>query len=215
VVLKYLMAVSGAMMLAFLVLHMLGNLKIFLGQEAIDHYAAWLRTILEPAVPHGGALWVLRVVLAAALVAHVWSAIVLSRRARAARPVRYVHRQPVQGSYAARTMRWGGVIIFLYVVYHLLDLTAGTLNPLGEHGRVYDNLSADFAPSHWYATVVYVLAVTTVGFHVRHGLWSGLQTFGRSNATTQRALKAFSLVFAVVLVVGFLSVPFAVTFGLV
>ena len=214
-VLKYVMAVSGAAMLTYLALHMAGNLKIFVGGDALDGYAAWLRTLLYPALPHSGVLWAQRFVLSVSLVAHVWSAIVLARRARQARPVRYSHRQPVQGSYAARTMRWGGVIIALFVTYHLLDLTAGTLNPNGVEGDVYDNLKADFSPSHWYATVFYVLAVVTVAFHVRHGVWSGLQTFGRSSATTQRALKTFALVFAVVLAVGFLSVPFAITFGLV
>ena len=214
-VLKYVMAASGAAMLLYLVLHMIGNLKIFFGRDALDGYAGWLRTLLEPAVPYSGVLWALRVVLTVALVAHVWSAIVLARRARLARPVRYAHRQPVQGSYAARTMRWGGVIIALFLVYHILDLTVGTLNPSGVHGEVAGNLVADFAPSRWYVTVFYVLAVLTVGFHVRHGLWSGLQTFGRSSAATQRALKTFALVFAVLLVAGFLAVPFAVTFGLV
>jgi succinate dehydrogenase / fumarate reductase cytochrome b subunit len=215
VVLKYVMAASGAAMLLYLVLHMIGNLKIFFGADPLDSYSAWLRTLLEPAVPYSGVLWAIRVILTVALVAHVASAIVLARRARAARPVRYVHRPPVQGSYAARTMRWGGVIIALFVVYHVLDLTTGTLNPNGVHGEVYANVAANFDPSRWYVTLFYALAVLTVGVHVRHGLWSGLQTFGRSSAVTQRALKTFALVFAVVLVVGFLSVPFAVTFGLV
>ncbi|WP_367115192.1 succinate dehydrogenase cytochrome b subunit [Pseudonocardia sp.] len=215
VVLKYVMAASGAAMLLYLVLHMIGNLKIFFGADALDSYSAWLRTLLEPAVPYAGVLWAIRVILTVALVAHVVSAIVLARRARAARPVRYVHRQPVQGSYAARTMRWGGVIILLFAIYHVLDLTTGTLNPNGVHGAVHANVVADFDPSRWYLTLFYTLAVLTVGFHVRHGLWSGLQTFGRSNALTQRALKTFAFVFAAVLVVGFLSVPFAATFGLV
>ncbi|RTL63991.1 MAG: succinate dehydrogenase cytochrome b subunit [Pseudonocardiaceae bacterium] len=215
VVLKYVMAASGAAMLLYLVLHMIGNLKIFFSADALDSYSAWLRTLLEPAVPYAGVLWAIRVILTVALVAHVVSAIVLARRARAARPVRYVHRQPVQGSYAARTMRWGGVIILLFVIYHVLDLTTGTFNPNGVHGEVHANVVADFDPSRWYVTLFYTLAVLTVGFHIRHGLWSGLQTFGRSNALTQRALKTFAFVFAAVLVVGFLSVPFAATFGLV
>lgn len=214
-VLKYVMAASGAAMLLYLVLHMIGNLKIFFSADALDSYSAWLRTLLEPAVPYAGVLWAIRVILTVALVAHVVSAIVLARRARAARPVRYVHRQPVQGSYAARTMRWGGVIILLFVIYHVLDLTTGTFNPNGVHGEVHANVVADFDPSRWYVTLFYTLAVLTVGFHIRHGLWSGLQTFGRSNALTQRALKTFAFVFAAVLVVGFLSVPFAATFGLV
>ena len=121
----------------------------------------------------------------------------------------------MQGSYAARTMRWGGVIIALFVVYHLLDLTTGTLNPNGVHGEVHANVVADFAPQRWYVTLVYALAVIAVGFHIRHGLWSGLQTFGRSSAATQNVIKGIALAVAVVLVVGFLSVPFAVITGLV
>ncbi|WP_379582533.1 succinate dehydrogenase cytochrome b subunit [Pseudonocardia hispaniensis] len=215
VLLKYVMAVTGAIMLLYLVLHMIGNLKIFFGAEALDGYSEWLRTLLEPALPRTGTLWIVRAVLAASVIAHIVAATMLARRARAARPVRYAHRQPVRGSYAARTMRWGGVIIALFVIYHLLDLTAGTLNPNGVHGAVYDNVTADFAPSHWYATLAYVIAVVTVGFHVRHGVWSALQTIGRSTAATERGLKTFALVFAVLLTAGFLAVPFAVTFGLV
>jgi succinate dehydrogenase / fumarate reductase cytochrome b subunit len=213
--LKYVMAATGAVMLLYLVAHMLGNLKIFFGAAAIDAYAAWLREVGEPALPYGALLWVVRVVLAVSVVAHIVSATILARRAHRARPVHYAHRKPVQGSYAARTMRWGGVIIALFVVYHLLDLTTGTLNPHGVHGEVYANVVADFAPQRWYVTLVYALAVIAVGFHVRHGLWSALQTFGRSSAATQNTLKGVALGVAVVLVAGFLSVPFAVLTGLV
>lgn len=213
--LKFVMAVSGAFMLLYLLLHMIGNLKIFLGGAALDHYAGWLRTILEPALPYQGMLWVIRVVLTVAILAHIWSATVLTLRARRARPVKYAVRGKVPGSYAARTMRWGGVIILLFVIYHLLDLTTGTLNPNGVHLHVYANLTADFTPARWYVTLFYTLAVVAVGCHVRHGLWSGLQTLGWSNRYRERALKGLSTAFAVVLTVGFLSVPFAVTLGLV
>jgi succinate dehydrogenase / fumarate reductase cytochrome b subunit len=213
--LKFVMAVTGAVMLLYLVVHMLGNLKIFFGAESIDTYAAWLREVGEPALPHETLLWLIRIVLAASLVGHIVSATILARRARGARPVRYAHRTPVQGSYAARTMRWGGVIIALFVVYHVLDLTTGTLNPHGVHGEVHANLVADFAPERWYVTLVYTLAVVAVGFHIRHGVWSALQTFGRSSAATQKALQGVALAVAVVLVAGFLSVPFAVLTGLV
>jgi succinate dehydrogenase cytochrome b subunit len=213
--LKYVMAATGAVMLLYLVAHMVGNLKIFFGAEAIDTYAAWLREVGEPALPYETVLWLVRVVLLVSVVAHIASAVILSHRAHRARPVRYAHRKPVQGSYAARTMRWGGVIIALFVVYHLLDLTTGTLNPHGVHGEVHANVVADFAPERWYVTLVYTLAVVAVGFHVRHGLWSALQTFGRSSAATQNTLKGVALGVAVVLVAGFLSVPFAVLTGLV
>jgi succinate dehydrogenase / fumarate reductase cytochrome b subunit len=213
--LKIVMAVSGALALLYLIAHMIGNLKIFLGAEAINTYAAWLRTVGEPALPAQTVLWLVRVVLVVAIVAHIVSATILARRARRARPIRYAHRQPVRGSYAARTMRWGGVIILLFIIYHLLDLTAGTLNPNGVEGDVHANLVADFAPSHWYATVAYTIAVIAVGFHVRHGLWSGLQTLGRSTAAAQNTIKGVALVVAVLLTVGFLSVPFAILTGLV
>jgi succinate dehydrogenase / fumarate reductase cytochrome b subunit len=213
--LKYVMAATGAVMLLYLVVHMVGNLKIFFGAEAIDEYAAWLREVGEPALPYETVLWLVRVVLAVSVVAHIISATILARRARRARPVRYAHRKPVQGSYAARTMRWGGVIIALFVVYHLLDLTTGTLNPHGVHGEVHANVVADFAPERWYVTLVYSLAVVAVGFHIRHGMWSALQSFGRSSAATQNTLKGVALGVAVVLVAGFLSVPFAVLTGLV
>ena len=216
VLLKFVMAVSGAFLLLYLVLHMIGNLKIFFGGAELDAYARWLREMLEPALPYEGMLWIVRVVLTVSVLAHIWSATVLTLRARRARPIRYAggnHKLP--GSYAARTMRWGGVIIVLFVVYHLLDLTTGTLNPNGEHLQVYGNVTADFAPDRWYVTLFYVLAVLAVGLHVRHGLWSALQTLGVSNARRQRPLQIVSTVFAVGLTVGFLAVPIAVTFGVV
>lgn len=213
--LKFVMAASGAIMLAYLVVHMIGNLKIFFGQESLDVYAEWLRVVGEPALPEQTVLWAVRVVLLAAVFGHIAAAVVLTRRARLARPVRYAHRPPLRGSYAARTMRWGGVIITLFIVYHILDLTTGTLNPNGVYGAVYDNLVADFAPSRWYVTLFYVLAVVAVGFHIRHGLWSGLQTFGRSSQATQNTLKGVALGVALFVTAGFLAVPFAVMTGLV
>jgi succinate dehydrogenase / fumarate reductase, cytochrome b subunit len=213
--LKFVMAATGSVMLLYLVAHMVGNLKIFFGAAAIDTYAAWLREVGEPAVPHETVLWLVRVVLLVSVVAHYASAVILTHRAHRARPVRYAHRRPVRGSYAARTMRWGGVIIALFVIYHLLDLTTGTLNPHGVHGEVHANVVADFAPERWYVTLFYTLAVVAVGFHIRHGVWSALQTFGRSSAATQKTLQGVALGVALVLVVGFLSVPFAVLTGLV
>ena len=209
--LKLVMAVTGAVMLVYLVLHMLGNLKIFFGEQALDTYAAWLRVVGEPALPGSGLLWLIRAVLLVSVVAHVVAATVLAVRARRARPVRYAHRRPVSTSYASRTMRWGGVIILLFVVYHVLDLSTGTVNPNGVHGQVYDNVVADF--SRWYVTLAYTVAMIAVGLHVRHGVWSALQTLGRSSGPDQARYKIIALVFAVVLTAGFLAVPFAVQLG--
>jgi succinate dehydrogenase / fumarate reductase, cytochrome b subunit len=209
------MAVTGILLVLFLLAHMLGNLKIFVGPESFDHYAHWLRTIGSPVLPDTWYLWIQRSVLGIALVAHIWSATVLARRARAARPVRYAHRPKVQGSYAARTMRWGGVIIALFVVYHLLDLTTGDLNPVGDPGRPYANVAADFAPERWYVTLFYAVAIVTLGFHLRHGLFSAFRSLGQQTPRGERRARAISLGFAVALCAGYLIVPFAVIAGLV
>jgi succinate dehydrogenase / fumarate reductase cytochrome b subunit len=207
------MALTGAVMLAYLVLHMLGNLKIFFGEQALDTYARWLRLIGEPALPAGACCGSSASCCWCRWSRTVVAATILARRARVARPVKYAHRSPVSTSYASRTMRWGGVIILLFVVYHVLDLTTGTLNPNGVPGAVYDNVVADF--SRWSVTLAYTVAMVALGFHLRHGIWSALQTLGRSSGPDQVRYKAIALVFAVVLTAGFLAVPFAVQFGLV
>ncbi len=213
--LKLLMAVTGLLLVGFLYAHMIGNLKIFFGAETFDHYAHWLRTIGTPLLPQDWYLWIQRAVLTFAVVAHIVAATILARRARKARPVRYVHRPKVQGSYAARTMRWGGVIILLFVIYHILDLTTGTLNPNGVPGEAYANVAADFAPGRWYVTLFYTLSIVAVGFHLRHGLFSAVRTLGQRTARGERIARGAALLLSVVLVVGYLSVPFAVLIGLV
>ena len=213
--LKYVMAVSGAVMFGYLVVHMIGNLKIFFGRESLDVYAAWLRVVGEPALPEQTVLWAVRIVLLAAVIGHIVAATMLARRAGRARPVKYAHKNKVAGSYAARTMRWGGVIVALFIVYHILDLTTGTLNPNGVYGDVYDNLVAGFAPERWYVTLFYVISILALTLHLRHGLWSGLQSFGRTRGGNLVALKTTANVVAVALAVGFLAVPLSITFGLV
>jgi succinate dehydrogenase / fumarate reductase, cytochrome b subunit len=213
--LKILMAVTGLLLVGFLFAHMAGNLKIFVGAESFDHYAHWLRTIGMPLLPESWYLWIQRAGLTVAVVAHIAAATILARRARKARPVRYAHRPKVQGSYAARTMRWGGVIVLLFVIYHVLDLTTGTLNPIGDRAHPYANVVADFAPDRWYVTLFYTLAVVAVGFHLRHGIFSAARTLGQQTPRGAFYANAAAVVLSVVLVIGFLSVPFAVLTGLV
>ncbi|WP_433059801.1 succinate dehydrogenase cytochrome b subunit [Dactylosporangium sp. CS-033363] len=215
VALKLLMAVTGIVLVLFLFAHMAGNLKIFIGAESFDHYAHWLRDLGAPALPHEWFLWIQRGGLTAAVLLHIFAAAVLARRARAARPVRYAHRAKVQGSYAARTMRWGGVIIVLFVIFHILDLTTGTVNPVGDHEHPSANVIADFAPGRWYVTLFYTLAIVAVGFHLRHGIFSAVRTLGQQSPRGERIARAVALVLSLVLVVGYLSVPFAVLTGLV
>ncbi|WP_406068062.1 succinate dehydrogenase cytochrome b subunit [Micromonospora sp. NBC_01638] len=213
--LKAVMAVTGILLALFLIAHMLGNLKVFTGETSFDHYAHWLRDIGKPLLPGVWFLWILRTMLVVAVVAHIVAATVLAMRARAARPVRYAHRTKVNGSYAARTMRWGGVIILLFVIYHILDLTTGTLNPVGDASKPYGNVVADFAPERWYVTLFYTLAILAVGFHLRHGAFSAFRSLGQQTPRGERRARAAALIFAVVLSAGYLAVPFAVLTGLV
>ncbi|MCX4385574.1 succinate dehydrogenase cytochrome b subunit [Micromonospora peucetia] len=213
--LKAVMAVTGIILVSFLIAHMLGNLKIFTGAASFEHYAHWLREIGAPLLPGTWFLWIMRIGLLVAVLGHIWAATTLAVRARAARPVRYAHRKKVRGSYAARTMRWGGVIILLFVIYHLLDLTTGTLNPVGDPSRPYANVVADFAPERWYVTLFYTLAIVTLGFHLRHGLFSALRSLGQQSPRGERRARAVALGFSVALCAGYLAVPFAVLTGLV
>ncbi|MGP3975263.1 succinate dehydrogenase cytochrome b subunit [Streptomyces sp. 8N114] len=209
---KTVMAVSGLLMLAYLLVHMFANLKVFFGPEEMNGYAHWLRTFGEPLLRHGWFLWIARVVLLAAVVLHGVSAYQLSRRDIAARPVKYRHKRG-GASYATRTMRWGGIILALFIVWHVLDLTTGTVNPRGQEGHPYENIVAGF--QNWYANVIYIVAMLAVGLHIRHGFWSAAQTLGVTRPSAARLLKAGANVLALVITAGFLSVPIGVMTGVV
>ena len=207
------MAVTGIIMIAYLVAHMIGNLHAFQGADAYNHYATWLRTFGEPALPHRTILTLIEIVLVVSVVAHMWAAFSLWRQARRARPVRYVTKKPVQQSYASRTLRWGGVIIALFIVYHILDLTWGGINPAGAGTEPYDRLIAGF--SNPFVTAFYVLALVLLGMHLRHGLWSVTQILGQSNKTRERTVNAAAVVLSTLLIAGFLVVPLAIAIGAV
>ncbi|NBM15493.1 succinate dehydrogenase [Streptomyces sp. GC420] len=210
---KTVMAVSGLVMLLYLIVHMLGNLKIFFGAGEFNGYAHWLRTLGEPFLHHEWALWIVRVVLVAAVVLHAVSAYQLSRRDLAARPVGYAHKRR-RASYATRTMRWGGVILGLFIVWHLLDLTTLTVNENAQPGHPYENVVATF--DTWYGNVVYITAMLALGLHIRHGFYSAAQTLGATaSAARQRALKTTANGLALLLTLGFVSVPVAVMTGVV
>ncbi|MCL7494454.1 MULTISPECIES: succinate dehydrogenase cytochrome b subunit [Streptomyces] len=215
---KTAMAVSGIVMLLYLVVHMLGNLKIFFGAADFDAYAAWLRTIGEPFLHHEWFLWIARVVLLAAVVVHAVAAYQLSRRDIAARPTKYARPSPRprprrRPSYATRTMRWGGVILGLFLVWHILDLTTLTVNPRAEAGHPYANVVATF--STWYGTTVYLVAMLALGLHIRHGFWSAAQTLGAGRPGRDRTLKTLANTLAAALTLGFIAVPVSVLTGVV
>ncbi|MFE7263633.1 succinate dehydrogenase [Streptomyces sp. NPDC057592] len=210
---KTVMAVSGLIMLLYLVVHMIGNLKIFFGSGEFNHYAHWLRTMGEPFLHYEWALWIVRVVLVAAVVLHAVSAYQLSRRDIRARPAKYVHRKP-RATYATRTMRWGGIILALFIVWHILDLTTGTVHSGGfQSGHPYQNVIDTF--STWYGNTIYIVAMLALGLHVQHGFWSAAQTLGAGNTTRDRVLKTIANALAAVLTLGFISVPVAVMTGVV
>jgi succinate dehydrogenase / fumarate reductase cytochrome b subunit len=212
---KVVMAVTGAVMVLFLVGHMLGNLKIFLGRDSFNDYAHALRTLLEPIAPYRTLLTLVEVVLVASVVLHMWAAISLSRRAAKARPVKYVAKKSQAGGYATHIMRFGGLTILLFVIWHLLDLTFGVVNPKGFDSAPADRMVAGFDASRWWVTLIYVVAVVMVGLHLRHGIWSAFQTIGWANRARYKALRVSAAVVSAVLVVGFLAPPLAITFGVV
>jgi succinate dehydrogenase / fumarate reductase cytochrome b subunit len=211
---KVVMAVTGLVLVGFVVAHMVGNLKIFLGAEAIDDYAVFLRTMGEPMVPYSVLLWAVRIVLLACVVLHITAAVQLTRMNWAARPQGYDTKQSIATTYAARTMRWSGVILVLFIVYHLLHLTAGAVGFQPGAFRdlsVYGNVVAGF--SVWYVSLFYIVAMACLCLHLDHGIWSMLQTFGWNNARTTWALQTLSRGVALVVFVGFISVPVAVLAG--
>ncbi|MCO5987019.1 succinate dehydrogenase cytochrome b subunit [Actinoallomurus spadix] len=211
---KAVMAVTGAILVLFLIAHAIGNLKVFLGREDFDHYSHWLRSVGEPAIPHRTFLTAMEVVLTVAVLLHIWAAISLARQARQARPVRYAARPKAhENRYATHVMRYGGIVVLLFVIWHLLDLTFGAVNPKGGDAQPYDKVIADFDPSRWYITLFYVVAVILVGLHLRHGLFSAVQTLGWGRQRRYPAVRLAADVVAALLVIGFVSVPVMVTIG--
>jgi succinate dehydrogenase / fumarate reductase cytochrome b subunit len=211
---KVVMAVTGIVLVGFVVAHMLGNLKIFLGAEAIDAYAAFLRTMGEPLFPYSVPQCVVRVVLLACVALHITAAVQLTRMNRAARPQAYDTKHSIATTYAARTMRWSAVILVLFVVYHLLHLTAGVVSFQPGEFRdlsVYHNVVVGF--SVWYVSLFYIVAMACLCLHLDHGGWSLLQTLGWNNARTTPALQGLSRGVALVVFLGFISVPVAVLAG--
>ena len=211
---KVVMVVTGLVLVGFVIAHMLGNLKIFLGAETIDAYAVFLRTMGEPLFPYSALLWVVRIVLLACVALHITAAVQLTRMNWAARPQGYETKRSVATTYAARTMRWSGVILALFIVYHLLHLTAGVVGfQPGEfhHLSVYHNVVAGF--SVWYVSLFYIAAMACLCLHLDHGIWSMFQTLGWNNARTTSALQTLSRGLALAVFVGFISVPVAVLAG--
>lgn len=211
---KIVVAVTGVILALYVVAHALGNLKAFQGAggetsgESIDKYAEWLRTIGNPAIPHEGLLWLIRVVLITALVLHIAAIVQLTRRNSAARPVESGRAKRVQRSLAARTTLITGVLILAFVVFHVLHFTTRTIQttPVIE-GAVYENMYEAF--SEWYFVLVYVVAVLALGFHLWHGIWSATQTWGSDKPNRNPTIRRFAAGTAVTVTIAFAAVPVA------
>jgi succinate dehydrogenase / fumarate reductase cytochrome b subunit len=206
--LKIVMAVTGLILFGFVIVHMIGNLQVYLGAEAMDAYGELLRSLL-----HGTGLWIARAVLLAAAGLHIWSAWRLTMINRAARPVGYREVQHRESTYASRTMRWSGVIVLLFIIYHLLHFTFGAkiVHPDFVHGAVYHNFVVGF--QNPLASGFYILAMLALGLHLYHGAWSFMHTLGLSHPRYNTLRHTLATLLTVVVVAGNISFPVAVLTG--
>lgn len=215
ITLKLLMAASGILFLLYVLAHMYGNLKAFSGHDAYNEYAHHLRTLGEPMLPYEGFLWIMRAALILALVVHVYAAVTLWRRASGARSQKYVVKKNIASSLSSRTMRWGGLTILLFVVWHLINFTVGKVNVAGGETNDPYNLLVDTFDT-WWMTVIYLLAMLALGMHLHHGTWSAAQTLGLTNNTrARRNAKTLGWILAVVIAGGFSLVPIFVLAGVI
>lgn len=218
--LKVVMAVTGVIFSLFVLVHMFGNLKVYQGPDEFNAYAVWLRSLLEPLMPYEGVLWTLRIVLIASLLGHVGSSAALVSRARRARGPFRRRRLPLR-SFLARTMPVTGIVLLLFVIFHILDLTTGT-RPVAsarfepgtrDTSHAYENLVASFQRPE--VAVFYVLAMVVLGMHVAHGLWTATHDLGATGQRLRAVALAVSGLLAIAVMVGNTTIPVAVLLGVV
>jgi succinate dehydrogenase / fumarate reductase cytochrome b subunit len=220
---KYVMAVTGISMMGFVLFHMIGNLKMYAGAADLNHYAHFLQTLLYPLAPKGVVLWILRGGLITMLFLHLHAAWSLTRLNRQARPVKYQSSRDYQiANFASRTMRWSGIIVLTFIVWHLLDLTFGVTNAhvgtmVMDNGEeikdVYGSVVYTF--DRIPVALFYVLANILLGIHLFHGSWSIFQSMGWNNPRFNKWRRAFATGFAAVVVIGNVSFPVAAMAGIV
>src|SRR5271167_5243819 len=196
---KIVMAVTGAILFAFVIGHMLGNLQVFDGPERLNAYGHFLHSL-------GEILWAERIVLLTAVALHITATVQLALRNKKARPVGYSRKEAINSSYASRTMYWSGPIVLAFVIFHLLHLTAGYIHPGAAYieGDVYHNVVSGFQV--WWVSVSYVVAICLLGLHLRHGLWSMFQSLGIHQPQYTAAYKKLAFVIALLIVLGYISI---------
>ena len=201
---KVVMAATGIILVGFVIGHLLGNLLVFRGPEAMNEYAALLKS-------NAALLWGVRSVLLIAVILHIVAAVQLTRLDRAARPVGYARQKHQAATMGSRSMRWGGLSLALFIVYHLLHFTTGTLHPTFSHTNVYGNLIAAF--SEWWIALIYVAAMVFLGLHLYHGVWSVGRTLGIAPSAEEPRKRRLATAVALVVWLGFTSIPLAILAG--
>jgi succinate dehydrogenase / fumarate reductase cytochrome b subunit len=204
---KAIMAVTGLIWVAYLITHMLANLLVFEGPAKINGYSAFLHGT-------GGALWAARLVLFVALILHIFAAVQLAERRHEARPARYAAgRDPQVSTLASRTIRWGGALILVFLVYHILHFTIGTAHPHFVEGDPYQNVASGF--HNPVVVLFYLIAMVAVGLHLYHGMWSSGRSLGVSSPSPYPLRRSLALVLALLVWLGFSVIPIAVYAGVI
>ncbi len=205
---KVVMGVTGLIGIGFVILHSLGNLLVFRGPAAINSYSHFLKST-------GELLWTLRIVLIVAVVLHVVAAVQLTRQSGSARPIGYTKLEPQVATIASRTMRWGGALLLIFIILHILHFTTGTIKPGGVFSKqdVYVNVVTGFRI--WWVSLFYVIAMVALGLHIFHGAWSSVRSIGVSPASPEPLHKRISLVIAILVWAAFTAVPVAVFAGFI
>lgn len=210
---KLIMAITGLILVGYLILHMWGNLHTFQGREELNTYGAFLRTVGAPALMNEQALWMVRIVLLVSAVLHIWAAVSLTQLDLASRPVGYRAKKPVRATLAARTMRWSGVLIAVFIVYHILHFTVGAVHPSFDPHDIYHNVTVAFRNP--LVALFYIVVMAFIGLHLWHGVWSMFQTLGLNNRGRTRFWGGLAMVVSIVVAVGFITVPLAILVGIV
>ena len=210
---KQLMAISGIVFVLFLLFHSYGNLKMFLGQDAYDHYAHWLKEeAFVPIFPHGGFIWVFRGAMVLMLGIHIWAAAVTWKRSRRARRSAYVVKRSAADAYAARTMRMTGVLLFFLIVFHILHFTTGTVRTgFAADSTPYERMVATFHSP--LMVVVYLIFVGLAALHVSHGFWSAFQSLGWVRGGTRKFMEIVSGLVGALIFLMFALPPLAIVAG--
>jgi len=210
---KYVMAITGILIMGFVFFHMLGNLKMYLGPLDFNHYAEFLRELLVPILPRTWALWIMRIGLIVAFALHILAAYQLTRVNHAARTSKYTRRDYIAANYASRTMRWSGIIVGLFLIWHLFDLSWTGTGYSFHRGEAYQNVDASL--SRWPVALLYIVANIALAFHLFHGAWSLFQTMGWSNPRFNVWRRNFAIGFAAVVCIPNISFPIAVLTGVI